>query len=203
METLETPEQQMFDQAGVNVDVFKKFLVDNGLALAVSRDLTTRDDQDRQQPFNLRVPGGKKTTATGGKIYDISHLQFFQADQIRGLGGTASPAKGRRVLAQILHDPKALANNPVATGPAGSVELGLDGSMAAFVPARRAMTWQLTDPNGAPVIRERYWLTFQPGEIRVCASCHGLSKLDQAGNPSPENPPQALLKLLQKWKQSQ
>ena len=39
--------------------------------------------------------------------------------------------------------------------------------MAAFVPARRAMTWQLTDPAGAPVVRERYWLTFQPGEIRT------------------------------------
>jgi len=30
---------------------------------------------------------------------------------------------------------------------------------AAFLPARRAMTHQLTDTNGAPVVRERYWIT--------------------------------------------
>ncbi len=44
-----------------------------------------------------------------------------------------------------------------------------------MIPARRAMSWHLTDPAGVPQVRERYWLTFQPGEIRVCASCHGLS----------------------------
>ncbi len=71
--------------------------------------------------------------------------------------------------------------------------------MAAFVPAQRAVTWQLTDNAGEGVVRERYWLTFQPGEIRVCASCHGLSGVDQAGNNVPTNPPQALLTLLQHW----
>jgi hypothetical protein len=71
--------------------------------------------------------------------------------------------------------------------------------MAAFVPARRAMTWQLTDADGAGVVRERFWLTFQPGEIRVCTSCHGLNELDQAGDPMPENPPEALRTLLQWW----
>jgi len=39
---------------------------------------------------------------------------------------------------------------------------GDDGSQAAFLPARRAMTHQLTDTNGAPVVRERYWITYQP-----------------------------------------
>ena len=93
------------------------------------------------------------------------------------------------------------ARNPPAPGaPAGSVLLGPDGSMAALVPAHRAMTWQLTAPNHAPVVRERYWLTFQPGEIRVCASCHGLNSQDQAGQAAPNNSPEALRTLLRFWK---
>jgi len=32
----------------------------------------------------------------------------------------------------------------------------------------------ITDGAGTPVVRERYWLTFQPGEVRVCAACHGV-----------------------------
>jgi hypothetical protein len=75
--------------------------------------------------------------------------------------------------------------------------------MAAFVPTQRAMTWQLTDDSGEGVVRERYWLTFQPGEIRVCTSCHGLSEFDQTGNGAPQNPPQALLTLLQFWQSQQ
>ncbi|NJK43773.1 MAG: hypothetical protein HC933_05365 [Pleurocapsa sp. SU_196_0] len=198
---LETPELQMFQQAGVEVSAFRAWLTQNNLALAVARNVTTRDDLDKQQPFNLQVVGGVKTVGGTGKVYDVAHLQFFQADQLRGIGGTADPRDGRRVLAQVLHDATSLVNNPVnAGGPVGSVAIAKDGSMAAFVPARRAMTWQLTDASGAGVVRERYWLTFQPGEVRVCASCHGLSDKDQAGNPPPSNPPQALLQLLQQWK---
>jgi hypothetical protein len=48
-------------------------------------------------------------------------------------------------------------------------------------------------------VRERYWLTFQPGEVRVCTSCHGLSDKDQAGHGAPANPPQALQALLEHW----
>ena len=62
------------------------------------------------------------------------------------------------------------------------------------------MTWQLTDPTGAPVVRERYWLTFQPGEMRSCTSCHGINTTDQANNPVPVNEPAALHMLLQAWK---
>jgi hypothetical protein len=72
--------------------------------------------------------------------------------------------------------------------------------MAAFVPARRALTWQLTDTNGGPVVRERFWLTFQPGEIRTCTSCHGVNTRDQANHPAPTNKPEALRTLLQSWK---
>jgi hypothetical protein len=79
------------------------------------------------------------------------------------------------------------------------VAVAADGSVAAFVPAGRALSWQLTDAQGAAVVRERYWLTFQPGELRVCGSCHGLSELDQAGQGQPQNTPQALVDLLEHW----
>jgi hypothetical protein len=87
-------------------------------------------------------------------------------------------------------------------GPVGSTALGADGSMAAFVPATRALSWQLTDAAGEAIVRERYWLTFQPGEIRVCASCHGTNSSDQASQPEPSNTPQALVDLLRHWQAS-
>ncbi len=193
------PEAAVFAQEGVDPATFKADLASRNLALAVSRDVTTRDVADRQQPFNLRVPGGVQTTGAGGTIYDVSHLQFLQGDAIRGIGGTDTPKAGRRTLARVLHDPEAR-NPPSQGGPEGSVLLGQDGSMAALVPAHRAMTWQLTAPSGAPVVRERYWLSFQPGEVRVCASCHGLNSQDQAGHAVPQNSPEALRTLLRFWK---
>jgi hypothetical protein len=199
---LAAPEQQMFDAAGVQLGELRAYLMAHNLALVVSRNVTTRDDFDQQQPFNLRVVGGTQTVTGTGRIYEVAYLQFFQADLLRGYtggyGGT-TPRPGRRVLAQPMHDLAAMGVNPGSTGPAGSVALGLDGSMAAFVPAGRALTWQLTDAAGAAVVRERYWLTFQPGEVRVCTSCHGLSDKDQAGHGAPANPPQALQALLEHW----
>lgn len=202
---LGAPEQQILDEESVDVSVLKSYLQSNNLALVVSRNLTTRDHADRQQPYNLRVAGTtNQTLGAGGKIYDIGFLQFFQGDQLRGFGlynSNSLPRAGRRVLAEPLHDSAALANNPgVPASPTGSVKLGDDGSMAAFVPARRALTWQLTDTNGGPVVRERFWLTFQPGEIRTCTSCHGVNTRDQANQPGPTNKPEALRTLLQGWK---
>ena len=194
---LEAPEAQVFADENVDPEAFRSYLADRELALVVSRNVTTRDALDRQQPFNLRVPGGTQTTGAGGLIYDVRYMQFFQGDQVRGIGGVADPDPGRRVLAQVMHHLPV--TNPPTTGPAGSVSLGLDGSMAAIVHAHRAMSWHLTDPAGIPVVRERYWLTFQPGEIRVCASCHGLSSQDQTGAGVPTNPPEALRTLLQHW----
>jgi hypothetical protein len=165
----------------------------------VSRDVTTRDSADRQQPFNLQVAhGGARTTGSFGPLYQVSHLQIYQADQLRGLGGTAAPRAGRRVLARALHDPAV--RNPASGGPPGSVRLAADGSMAAFVPARRALTWHLLGETGESVVKERYWLTVQPGEIRTCTSCHGLNHQDQAGRPAPTHPPEALRALLRFWK---
>jgi hypothetical protein len=202
-QALPSLERNVFQKAGVNETAFRNYLKTNHLALAVIRNATTRDVADRQQPFNLRVPNGAETKTGAGKVYDVSALQFLQADLIRGYGGTANPQAGRRVLAQLLHDSKAMSSNSSFanfTPSSSSAILSSDGSVAAFVPARRAMTWQLNSPNNTPVVRERYWITFQPGEVRVCTSCHGLNDKDQAGNGEPQNEPKALLELLQKWK---
>ncbi|MEZ4766959.1 MAG: hypothetical protein R2844_00840 [Caldilineales bacterium] len=194
---LAAPEADAFAQAGIDPETLRSYLLANDLALIVSRNVTTRDDFDRQQQFNLRVPGGVQTIGAPGEIYDTAFMQLFQADLIRGLGGTDDPDPGRRVLAQPLHDPAAA--NPPTAGLSGSVAVAADGSVAAFVPTGRALTWQLTDETGEGVVRERYWLTFQPGEMRVCTSCHGLSEFDQAGNGPPQNTPQALVQLLGWW----
>jgi hypothetical protein len=65
------------------------------------------------------------------------------------------------------------------------------------------MSWQLTDAAGTPVVRERYWLTFQPGEVRVCSACHAVNSHDQLGAQAPTNSPEALRALLRTWKASQ
>jgi len=94
-----------------------------------------------------------------------------------------------------LHD--SAASNPQSVGgPPGGVEIAADGSFAALVPASRALSWELTDPKKQSVVRERYWLTFKPGEIRVCTSCHGLNRVDQANQEAPNNTPIALKNLL-------
>lgn len=193
-------EEGAFAAEGVEVTAFARWLRQNGLALIVSRNVTTRDEADRQQPFNLKVAGSStQTLGASGKLYEVAHQQLFQADQLRGLGGTASPRPGRRVLARVQHDGMGF-NPPNPLGPASSVPVAPDGSVAALVPAHRAVTWMLTDAAGTGVVRERYWLTFQPGEIRLCTSCHGLSSRDQAGQGVPANEPQALRTLLSHWK---
>ncbi|MEP6790328.1 MAG: hypothetical protein ABI907_03090 [Ramlibacter sp.] len=193
---LDGPESNVFTQQQVDPVAFKAWLTANNLALIVSRNVTSRDDADMQQPYNLRVPNGVESVSTsrpGARKYDVANLQIFQADQIRGYDH-----QGRRNIAQPLHDLPVSNPNP-GTG-AGSVKIGLDGSTAALVPARRALTWQLTDTVGEPIVRERLWLTFQPGEVRVCASCHGANNKDQAGRTVINNEPEALRQLLAAWK---
>jgi hypothetical protein len=200
VEQIPGPEIAAFTAASVSVSQFQNYLRTHQLALLVSRDVTTRDHADRQQPFNLHIANtSHQTIGSSGKIYDIAWLQLFQADQLRSLnyGNTNSPRDGRRVLAQYLHDP-AVDNPPSLTQ--ASVRIGSDGSTAALVPACRAMSWQLTDTNGTGVVRERYWLTFAPGEIRSCTSCHGINLTSQAAQPTPTNTPLALISLLNYWK---
>ncbi|HEU4532533.1 MAG TPA: hypothetical protein VFS00_00400, partial [Polyangiaceae bacterium] len=189
------PERAIFEQEGVGEGELRAWLSERSLALIVSRNVTSRDRADVQQPFNLRVPGGVETVAKPGRVYDVNALQIFQADQVRGYGSHA----GRRPLARPMHDQGAA---PYLEGQApGSAKVAPDGSVATFVPARRAMTWQLVGEGAAPVVRERNWVSFAPGEVRVCASCHGVNSSDQAGREAPENPPEALRSLLRAWKE--
>lgn len=198
---LEEPEARIFREENVDPDAFRRDVAARNLAVVVSRDVTARDRADKQQPFNLRVAGGTAAHVTSnGKVYDLKYMQFFQGDQLRGLGGTQSPRDGRRVLARTMHD---AGNGPLSGGPAGSVTIAADGSVAAFVPANRALSWQTTDAAGTPVVRERYWLTFQAGEVRVCSACHGVNTRDQLGNTPPQNSPEALRALLRFWKNEQ
>jgi hypothetical protein len=202
--TMPPQETSIFADEGVDVELFRSWLRERNMALIVMRDVRHRDRADHQQPFRLQVPGAPTPPPPGaGKVYDITHLQVYEGDYIRGHGLTSeggTPAEGRRILAVPAHLPEGT-NPPDAAAPAGAVRIGFDGSVASFVPAHRATTWQLTGTAGAPVVRERYWVTFQSGEVRVCASCHGTN--DEAAsplNPIPQNPPQALRDLLRYWK---
>lgn len=202
---LEAPERAVLAEEQVGEQQLREWLVRNELALIVTRDQTSRDRAERQQPFNLRVPGGKQTTAPdtpNARVYEISHFQIFQADQVRAYPGR----EGRRVLPQPMHDAEAggrSANPSDPQAPPGSVRIAADGSSAAFVPARHALTWQTTDAQGNAVVRERNWVTFQPGEMRTCAACHGVNTATQAGLGNPINKPEALRALLAYWKTMQ
>lgn len=202
--SMQSPEQQAFAQAGVDPDEFEAFMRGHGLGVFVSRNVTTRDGADEQQPYNLAVPGGVSTVAPGtlGPTYDISFVQFLQGDRIRGEGGTADPLPGRRVQPVPLHDDGVMTfMPPPAPGtPTGGVPIASDGSIAVIVPAQRAMVWQSTTADGTPVTRERYWISTAPGEVRACDGCHGVNQLNQAGQPPAQNVPQALIALLSYWR---
>ena len=187
-------EKQVLNEESVDEAALRAWLKSKDLALIVTRNHTSRDRGDKQQPYNLRVPGvgGAQTLGSAGKIYDIAHYQIMQADRVRGYAGRS----GRRVLGK----PMTSTFNPTTTGPAGSVQIASDGSSAAFVPANKALAWQTTDATGEPVVRERVWVTMQPGEIRTCAGCHGENSQNQAGASSPVNKPLALRALMQHWK---
>ena len=201
--TVADVEAGVFAAEGVAVPDMQAWLRSNDLALVISRNITRRDRADREQPYNLRVPGGVQALGTNtGSVYNISYIQFYQADQLRGVTfNTTNPVPGRRVLAMPMHDFAATNHNvPITNNIPGATRLGLDGSQASFVPARRAMSHQTTDNSGQHVVRERYWITYQPGEIRTCAVCHGLNTTDQTGATVPTNQPAALRSLLRYWK---
>ncbi|MBI1848940.1 MAG: CHRD domain-containing protein [Planctomycetes bacterium] len=189
-------EEELGGPAGV--DRLRAFLESRGLALIVSRNVTRR--ADRQQDFNLKITGSSTQTALPGATpIEVEYMQFVQGDLVRGY---SSFHGGRRPIAQIMHD--GLDPDLGPTSPAGSVRLGDDGSMAAFVPARRALSWQMTQDDGTPVVRERYWLTFAPGEMRTCGNCHGINRTDTVlHQPPPTNPPQALRDLARWWRDTQ
>ncbi len=204
MKSTVTPiEQQVFTEENVDFPTFQADLTARNLALVISRNVTARDAADKQQPYNLRVPGGTNSIANSGKVYDITHLQFFEADYLRGYTyGTTNIQPGRRIVATPMYAttnfnyPSSRANPPL-----GGTELMSDGSQATIVPANRAVTWQLTGTNNNDsIIKERYWISFRPGEVRTCANCHGINDKDQIGRPPPSNPALALRQLLRQWR---
>jgi cytochrome c553 len=145
----------------------------------------------------LQVPGGVKTISKDhpeAKVYDISQFQIVQAEQLRAYPDRA----GRRNLAQPIQNFEQF--NPVDGGVKSSVKIAKDGSTAAFVPAERALSWQTTDKQGNAVVKERNWVTFQSGEIRTCAACHGINSKNQANLDAPAHKPEALRELLKYWK---
>ena len=130
---LPAPERAVLTEELVNEQSLREWMKARDLALVVVRNQTRRDRADRQQPFNLEVPGGVKTTNGNGRLYGISHFQIFQGNQVRGYPGFE---RGRRVLAQ----PMSVQGNPAyPAGPPGSVTIARDGSSAAFVPAASRM----------------------------------------------------------------
>ncbi|HWD18905.1 MAG TPA: hypothetical protein VHB20_06465 [Verrucomicrobiae bacterium] len=196
-------EQQVFSDEGIDLPTFQADLAQRGLALVVSRNVTARDAADKQQPYNLQVPGGVQTLGTNnGKIYDITHLQFLEADYLRGYTfGAGSVQPGRRVLATPLQATASFNYaSALANAPTGGTQIMPDGSQATIVPAGRALTWQFTGVTNESIVKERYWITFRAGEVRTCANCHGINDRDQAGRPPPTNAPLALRQLLRYWR---
>lgn len=198
-------EKAVLNEEGVDESILRSWLIERNLALIVTRNTTIRDRADTSQPFNLRVPGGVSSQPAAGKLYDVRDLQILQGDLTRSYGDGAG--RGRRVYARPMHPsqhhPAMDSHNPDnAAGSPGSVRIAADGSLAAFVPAGRALTWQLTSPAGKAVVRERNWVTFAPGEIRTCASCHGVNRKAAGNVDEPVNKPQALRDLLSHWKTS-
>jgi len=200
---LETPEASAFIAAGVSPSGFRTWLRDNNKAIISSRNVLNRDGADRQQPFSLALPdNGLSNTVPGAFTHTVDRVQFFTGEYLRAYAPEAgtSPNPGRRITARPVNE-EAFASNPPSPGPGGgSVNVAPDGSMAAIVPAGRAMTWQLSDPQDNAVVRERYWLSFHAGEIRMCTSCHQVNTESQSGTPGAKNSPEALRSLLSYWK---
>jgi hypothetical protein len=65
---LAQPELDAFAQAGVTPAQLQAFLTQNILALIVSRNVTTRDHSDVQQPYRLRIGTSGAMTAPGNGI---------------------------------------------------------------------------------------------------------------------------------------
>lgn len=215
-------EAAVIADAGAELADLRAWLAARDLALIVSRDVTQRDHHDLQQPYNLAVPGGVRSIAPSCAddpacvVYDVTHLQVFEARYVRGQDwgwrpddpsfdpASYSPVGGRRVLPRPL-TLEAPGQDPV--WGAGTFPIASDGSVAAIVPAGRALSWQLIN-EAAPgdprfgtdaVVRERYWVTLAPGEIRGCPSCHGVNTASQTGDPEPEHAPAALSALVAAW----
>ncbi|TGK28966.1 hypothetical protein EHQ12_15360 [Leptospira gomenensis] len=210
-------ERNVFQNQGISVPFFQDYLKQRNLAMFVVRNVTKRDAADRQQPFNLRVFGTANAStapdydpAQGHKLYDLQNFQVFMAELRRGADGR----NGRRVLptqlsrlsnatlrASLLNENGNLAGTPLLND--NGFRIFPDGSIVGIVPADRAISWEALGPvaqGSHPVVKEQVWVSFRPGEIRVCANCHGVNGRDQTGAiGGPVNTPQALVDFLQQW----
>ena len=210
---LPAPEQEVFNAHDVPLDEMLDFLRLHRLGLIAVRDATSRDDADKQQPYSLRAradefgPGVERRGNDSSQVREIGGIEFFQGDQVRGIGLDAEPGRapkpGRRVLAVPLRDDIAtrlnreFASRRSGGASASTVPVFSDGSAVAFVPAERALVWQLLDgETDAPLVRERYWITLASGEVRVCDGCHGVNTLNQSGVGPSLHSPLALRELL-------
>ncbi len=166
-----------FAGAGIDPTTFLNNLAAREMAIVYSHNVTARDAADKQQPYNLFIPGGTNSIANGNKAYAISHLSFFQADYVRAYTNLHN---GRRILATPMHDTAALNyTSSQSNAPPGGIELMSDGSQATIVPANRAVTWHLTGTNNNDsVVKERYWIDFRPGEIRASFQHSGIRSLE-------------------------
>jgi hypothetical protein len=148
-------EKAVSTEEGVNEQELRTWMIGNKLALIAIRNMAERDVGEQQQPFNLQVPNGVSTKPTAEKSYDISHFQIFSGELIRGYG--MLDLKGRCTLATPLRNteitPNLMAvnlfdnNAPVES----AIKIELDGSVAAFVPATRTLSWQSVAPDGEPM----------------------------------------------------
>ncbi|MCB0333899.1 MAG: hypothetical protein KDD55_10405, partial [Bdellovibrionales bacterium] len=146
-------ERSVFEAVGVSLDEFQSYLQQINMALIVSRNITTRDMHDTQQPFNLRVSnGGSETVGDSGNVYEVAFMGFLQGDLIRrysNLHGGVRPIAQR---VQTLLGPSVSSATVL-----GSTPISADGSVAVIVPAGKALTWELLSPSGQSVVKERYW----------------------------------------------
>ena len=205
---------------GVTQAALSTFLADNGLAAVIVRNATRRDDIDRQQPYNLYVDhptagdGAESivdascTEGILGCLYGVRYLQIFENKLLRGYERRAKIVdgvfsdNGRRGLVRPMDHPLALdwsAQSGAGEPPAAAL-VAPDGSVAVLAPAGRAISWNLADANGDAIVRERVWVTLQPGEVRVCNGCHGANTLDQTGADSVSSDLLALKILIENLK---
>ena len=207
----------LLDHEGVSLDDLEAFLEARDLAMIVIRNVTRRDDADRQQPYNLFVDHPLETqtassvadascVASGPAacLYGVRFFQLLENKLVRGYERLADMKdgvwrdNGRRGLARPTDhvDALDLSATDAPGAPPASTIIAPDGSVAMLAPARRAVTWQISDALGAPIVRERVWMTLQPGEVRVCNGCHGANELDQTGAASVASDLAALEALL-------
>ncbi len=195
-------EKSVIEEENVNIDELRAWLIENDMALIAIRDVTKRDRADVQQPYNLIVPGGVSSIATGGKEYEVSHFQPFYGSLKRGY---EDKGNARRIFFDYFENtqfhPNLESVNPYdPEGPEKSIKIESDGSVALFVPATRALAWWTKSPEDKEVVVERQPLSFAPGEIMTCPGCHGINKESHDGSLTPTNKPESLRKLLTHWK---